>query len=105
MIPFDLARFDEPGASPDRLVSARLDKIGKLYLRYPGIERESAAMLLARLYMRYDDTNLFQMPYKTCYRTDMLSFVPQHLKWSIQRIRDGADTFEVRYGLPAKLKC
>ncbi|KAF8606944.1 ARM repeat-containing protein [Ceratobasidium sp. AG-I] len=79
MIPFDLARFDEPGASPDRLVAARLDSIGKIYIRYPGIERESAAMLLARLYMR----------------TDMLHLVPRHLDWSIQRIRDGANTFEV----------
>ncbi|QRV92384.1 tubulin folding cofactor D [Ceratobasidium sp. AG-Ba] len=79
MIPFDLARFDEPGASPDRLVSARLDAIGKQYLRYPGIERESAAMLLARLYMR----------------TDMLTQVPHLVKWSIGRIQSGdANTFE-----------
>lgn len=52
MIPFDLARFDEPGTSPDRLVAARLDTIGKIYIRYPGIEHESSAALLARLYMR-----------------------------------------------------
>ncbi|CAE6468964.1 unnamed protein product [Rhizoctonia solani] len=79
MIPFDLARFDEPGAPPERLVANRLDKIGKHYLTYPGIERESAAMLLARLYMR----------------TDMLSKVPDHIDWAIQRIRGGASTFEV----------
>ncbi|QRV77573.1 tubulin folding cofactor D [Ceratobasidium sp. AG-Ba] len=79
MIPFDLARFDESGASPDRLVSARLDAIGKQYLRYPGIERESAAMLLARLYMR----------------TDMLTRVPHLVEWSIGRIQGGdANTFE-----------
>lgn len=60
MIPFDLARFDEPGASPDRLVAARLDNIGKVYIRYPGIERESSAMLLARLYMRYGDNELLR---------------------------------------------
>lgn len=53
MIPFDLARFDEPGTPPERLVAQRLERIGKLYLSFPGIERESAAMLLARLYMRY----------------------------------------------------
>ncbi|KAG8743529.1 hypothetical protein FRC10_011920 [Ceratobasidium sp. 414] len=79
MIPFDLARFDTPGSPPDRLVAARLDNIGKLYLRYPGIERESAAMLLARLYMR----------------TDMLSHVPRHIEWTIGRIQSGnANTFE-----------
>ncbi|CAE6461319.1 unnamed protein product [Rhizoctonia solani] len=79
MIPFDLARFDEPDALPERLVANRLDRIGKLYLTYPGIERESAAMLLARLYMR----------------TDMLSQVPNHIDWAIQRIHGGASTFEV----------
>ncbi|CUA72523.1 Tubulin-specific chaperone D [Rhizoctonia solani] len=79
MIPFDLARFDEPGAPPERLVTNRLDRIGKHYLTYPGIERESAAMLLARLYMR----------------TDMLSQVPNHIDWSVQKIREGASTFEV----------
>ncbi|KAG8769057.1 hypothetical protein FRC12_005192, partial [Ceratobasidium sp. 428] len=80
MIPFDLARFDTPGSPPDRLVATRLDSIGKLYLRYPGIERESAAMLLARLYMR----------------TDMLSHVPRHIDWSIDRIRsENANTFEL----------
>ncbi|KAH7336897.1 TBCD protein [Rhizoctonia solani] len=79
MIPFDLARFDEPSAPPERLVSNRLDKIGKHYLTYPGIERESAAVLLARLYMR----------------TDMLSQVPNHIDWAIQRVRGGASTFEV----------
>ncbi|QRW06519.1 tubulin folding cofactor D [Ceratobasidium sp. AG-Ba] len=79
MIPFDLARFDESGASPDRLVSVRLDAIGKQYLRYPGIERESASMLLARLYMR----------------TDMLTRVPHLVEWSIGRIQGGdANTFE-----------
>ncbi|CAE7091006.1 unnamed protein product [Rhizoctonia solani] len=79
MIPFDLARFDEPAAPPERLIANRLDRIGKQYLAYPGIERESAAMLLARLYMR----------------TDMLSRVPDHVDWGIQRIREGASTFEV----------
>ncbi|KAG8732788.1 hypothetical protein FRC11_010958 [Ceratobasidium sp. 423] len=79
MIPFDLARFDEPGAPPEHLVANRLDRIGKIYLTYPGIERESAAMLLARLYMR----------------TDMLSRVPNHIDWAIRRVQEGASTFEV----------
>ncbi|CAE6412425.1 hypothetical protein ACGC1H_005473 [Rhizoctonia solani] len=79
MIPFDLSRFDEAGASSERLVANRLDRIGKHYLTYPGIERESAAMLLARLYMR----------------TDMLSQIPNHIDWAVQRIREGATTFEV----------
>ncbi|CAE6415293.1 unnamed protein product [Rhizoctonia solani] len=78
MIPFDLARFNEPGAPSERLIANRLDRIGKRYLTYPGIERESAAMLLARLYMR----------------TDMLPRVPGHVDWSIQRIQKGASTFE-----------
>lgn len=79
MIPFDLARFDQAGVAPDRLVAARLDAIGKQYLPFPGIERESAAMLLARLYMR----------------TDMLTQVPRLVGWSVGRIQSGsANTFE-----------
>ncbi|CEL62489.1 Tubulin-specific chaperone D OS=Bos taurus GN=TBCD PE=1 SV=1 [Rhizoctonia solani AG-1 IB] len=79
MIPFDLARFDEPDVPSESLIANRLDRIGKSYLAYPGIERESAAMLLARLYMR----------------TDMLSRVPNHIDWAVQRIQQGANTFEV----------
>ncbi|KAF8755096.1 Tubulin folding cofactor D C terminal [Rhizoctonia solani] len=79
MIPFDLARFDEPDAQFERLTANRLDSIGKRYLTYPGIERESAAMLLARLYMR----------------TDMLAQVPNHIDWAVKRIQEGASTFEV----------
>jgi hypothetical protein len=61
MIPFDLARFDEPDVPSESLIANRLDRIGKSYLAYPGIERESAAMLLARLYMRYLNTAFLQI--------------------------------------------
>lgn len=49
-IPFDLEQFDEPGHK-GRTASI-LEATGKQYLDYAGLEREGAAVLLSRLYMR-----------------------------------------------------
>ncbi|KAL1744501.1 armadillo-type protein [Schizophyllum fasciatum] len=52
MIPFDLAQFDEEdhvGRTADIL-----EALGKKYVDRAGLEREGAASLLARLYMRQD---------------------------------------------------
>ncbi|KAF8133796.1 TBCD protein [Boletus edulis] len=51
-IPFDLDQFDEPGHK-GRTASV-LEATGKQYLGYAGLEREGAAVLLSRLYMRKD---------------------------------------------------
>ncbi len=51
MIPFDLSQFDERdevGRTADRLESLAKSHIGKA-----GLERDGAALLLSRLYMRY----------------------------------------------------
>ena len=50
VIPFDLARFDEEGASES--VADQIENIGKSFLSKAGIEREFAAMLLAKFYTR-----------------------------------------------------
>ncbi|EKM79449.1 hypothetical protein AGABI1DRAFT_120846 [Agaricus bisporus var. burnettii JB137-S8] len=52
MLPFDLAQFDdesEPGHA-----ARSLELIGKTYLGKAGLERDGAALLLSRLYMRKD---------------------------------------------------
>jgi len=51
MVPFDLYRFD--GDAPRGTTLARIETLGKQYLGYAGIEREMAAIMLARLYTRY----------------------------------------------------
>ncbi|KAF9267451.1 TBCD protein [Marasmius fiardii PR-910] len=51
MIPFDLAQFDE-GESGQ--TAATIENIAKEYLGKAGLEREGAALLLSRLYMRQD---------------------------------------------------
>lgn len=53
MIPFDLAQFDEETKLGHTARS--LELVGKAYLGKAGLERESAAVLLSRLYMRYVD--------------------------------------------------
>lgn len=49
MIPFDLAQFDEIDAGQ---TAHALVKIGKENLSKSGMDREAAALLLSRLYMR-----------------------------------------------------
>jgi hypothetical protein len=57
MLPFDLAQFDEPD-DVGRTASS-MEALAKLYLDKAGIEREGAAILLSRLYSRYDRSTIF----------------------------------------------
>ncbi|KAL4080682.1 armadillo-type protein [Scleroderma citrinum] len=57
-IPFDLEQFDEVGQR-GRTASA-LESIAKEYLDKAGLEREGAAILLARFYMRKDTKERFR---------------------------------------------
>ena len=51
MIPFDLAQFDETDGVGKTATS--IESLAKGFLGKAGLERESAAILLSRLYMRY----------------------------------------------------
>lgn len=51
MIPFDLEQFDEVGHSGE--TASRIEAVAKLFLGRAGVDREGAALLLSRLYMRY----------------------------------------------------
>jgi hypothetical protein len=53
MIPFDLAQFDEVGSEGQ--TAATIEAIAKRSLTSSGIVRESAAILLSRLYVRYQN--------------------------------------------------
>lgn len=52
MLPFDLAQFDDA----DRVgyTANAIETSAKRYLGRAGLEREGAAILLSRLYMRYE---------------------------------------------------
>jgi hypothetical protein len=50
MIPFDLAKFDDESNLGHTARS--LERIGKTYLGKAGLERDGAALLLSRLYLR-----------------------------------------------------
>jgi hypothetical protein len=58
MIPFDLAQFDEDETSNRTATS--IESIAKGFLDNAGLEREGAALLLSRLYIRKDTTAQFQ---------------------------------------------
>ena len=49
MLPFDLERFDEKSHGETASI---LEKIGREELDKPGLEREGAALMLSKLYMR-----------------------------------------------------
>lgn len=51
MIPFDLAQFDEVGREGETAVT--IEGVAKRSLTSSGLVRESAAILLSRLYVRY----------------------------------------------------
>ena len=50
MIPFDLEQFDEEGRTGE--TAAKVETVGKLFLGRAGLDREGAAILLSRYYMR-----------------------------------------------------
>ena len=50
MIPFDLDQFDEAGKGGE--TASRVEDTGKAFLERAGLDREGAAILLSRFYMR-----------------------------------------------------
>ena len=51
VIPFDLAQFDDEGKPGT--TSASLQRAANQYLDRAGLDREAAALLLSRIYMRW----------------------------------------------------
>jgi hypothetical protein len=64
MIPFDLSQFDEVGTEGQTAVA--IEDIAKRGLTNSGLVRESAAILLSRLYVRY---NSIETSYAVILRT------------------------------------
>jgi hypothetical protein len=74
MLPFDLKQFDDDddaigiarkgggGGASLSVTAARLDSLAREYLGKAGLEREGAAILLARLYTRYSHIPLLDSP-------------------------------------------
>ncbi|KAF8327012.1 ARM repeat-containing protein [Cantharellus anzutake] len=54
-IPFDLTRFDQDASDLD--TASTLENLGKTYLQKSGMESESSALLLSRLYTRNDTSS------------------------------------------------
>ncbi len=50
MLPFDLAQFDDPESVGK--TASDVETVAKSYLNRAGVERQGAAILLARLYAR-----------------------------------------------------
>jgi hypothetical protein len=56
MIPFDLAQIDE--VEKEGQTAATIEAIAKRSLTNSGVVRESAAILLSRLYVRYENIHI-----------------------------------------------
>ncbi|KAH9049928.1 TBCD protein [Lactarius hengduanensis] len=76
MIPFDLAQFDEVGKEGQTAVA--IEAVARRGLTNSGIVRESAAILLSRLYVR----------------KDMLPRLPEILRWAKTCAGEQNDIFE-----------
>ncbi|CAG7853286.1 Tubulin-specific chaperone D AltName: Full=Beta-tubulin cofactor D; Short=tfcD; AltName: Full=SSD-1; AltName: Full=Tubulin-folding cofactor D [Serendipita indica DSM 11827] len=76
-LPFDLSSFDDPGAQCGQTAQI-IESIGKMYLEKAGLERDAAALLLARLYTRQD----------TCV------LLGSFLEWCTPRITEQVDLFQ-----------
>ncbi|RPD62432.1 ARM repeat-containing protein [Lentinus tigrinus ALCF2SS1-7] len=77
MIPFDLEQFDEIGRAGH--TAARVEAVGKSFLGRAGLDRESAAILLSRYYMRKDTSSKY----------------PEFLTWARETLDKTVDSFLV----------
>ncbi|EIW80977.1 ARM repeat-containing protein [Coniophora puteana RWD-64-598 SS2] len=74
-IPFDLSQFDEDDAKES--IAEVIESLARRQLSRAGLERESAAELLARLYMR----------------KDAAARLPGFIAWSCESIKEQSDVF------------
>lgn len=95
MIPFDLAQFDEVGREGQTAVT--IEEIAMQSLTSAGIVRESAAILLSRLYVRYQIRKFSFPPNSTRCRRDGLPRLPAFLDWTKTRAKEQKDIFEVHH--------
>jgi hypothetical protein len=95
MIPFDLAQFDEVGREGQ--TAATIEAIAKQSLTSSGIVRESAAILLSRLYVRYQICKVSYPVHSTYCRRDVLPRLPAFLDWAKTCAEEQKDIFEVHH--------
>ncbi|KAK0201710.1 tubulin folding cofactor D C terminal-domain-containing protein [Desarmillaria ectypa] len=74
MLPFDLAQFDEVEGGNQTALS--IEHIGKGFMSNAGLEREGAAIMLSRLYMRKDTLTIFRLYLSWCKDTILESKDP-----------------------------
>jgi hypothetical protein len=95
MIPFDLAQFDEVGR--EGRTAAAIEALAKQSLTSYGIVRESAAILLARLYVRYQICKVSYPVNSTHCRRDVLPRLPAFLDWAKTCVKEQKDISEVHH--------
>jgi hypothetical protein len=93
MIPFDFAQFDDPG-SPGKTASA-IESLARRFLGQSGLEREGAAMLLSRFYMRYDVACFCSMHSFDFRRKDTRSSFYSFVDWARSSLLGPIDLFLV----------
>ncbi len=100
IIPFDLAQFDDPSQSGHTARS--LQDLAKRYLNSAGLEREGAALLLSRLYIRYATWYRFL---KDAYlnRKDTGTGFHDFVLWTCDLLKDSNDVMMVRYSHTSNL--
>jgi hypothetical protein len=92
-IPFDLEQFDEQGCQGQTF--SALEATGKQYLDKAGLEREGAAVLLSRLYMRYVLRCDFRGVSDVDIRKDAKEQFSRFLQWSSSVLQESKEIFIV----------
>jgi tubulin-specific chaperone D len=92
-IPFDLSNFDSDPTRPGQTAAA-IEAVGRNTMDKSGIERDGAALLLARLYTRYIADYLVHLAF-ILLRQDSCSLFPEFLSWSSEYIRGLPSIFSV----------
>ena len=92
-IPFDLSNFDSDPTRPGQTASA-IEAVGRNMMDKSGIERDGAALLLARLYARYVTDYLSDLSL-ILLRQDSCSLFPAFLSWSSEYIKGSPSIFSV----------
>ena len=92
MIPFDLEQFDETDRAGE--TAEKLESLGKKHLNNAGLEREAAAILLARLYVRYASSFVYPGAELDSCRKDTSIKLPGFVAWASEVVK-GVEPFLV----------
>lgn len=93
-LPFDLTNFDDELSGSVSTADA-VENLGRRHLDKAGLEKDGAALLLARLYSRYG-YNLSVVHTLILRRQDTCTRLPSFLSWCTPTLTESSDLLKAR---------